>query len=87
MLNEGDLRMSIIAVEDGLSDVQSALRAAGFEVTGMEPEEIARAHAVVVSGVDINILNRQDLKTRVPVINAVARTAGEVVSDLKERLQ
>jgi len=42
--------------------------------------------AVIVSGMDTNLSNRQDILTRVPVISAEGRTAEEVLSELSRRL-
>ncbi len=78
--------MRVVAVEDGLTNVRTALAEAGFEVTGMGPEEIKRAQAVVISGLDVDVLQRQDIKTGVPVISAEGRSAAEIVADLRGRL-
>ncbi|MDH7577403.1 MAG: YkuS family protein [Bacillota bacterium] len=78
--------MPVVAVEDGLTNVRRALAEAGFEVTGMGREEMKRAQAVVISGLDVDVLQRQDIKTEVPVISAGGRSAAEVVEDLRGRL-
>lgn len=78
--------MPVIAVEDGLSNVRRALEEAGFEVTGMSPKDLKRAQAVVVSGLDSNVLQQQDIVTDVPVIDARALSAEEVIEDIKSRL-
>jgi hypothetical protein len=78
--------VAFIAVEDELSNVRSALVDAGFQVVGMTPAELRKAEAVVVSGMDINLMQQQDICTEVPVINAVGRSAAEIVTDLKQRL-
>ncbi len=78
--------MPVVAVEDGLTNVRQALAEAGFEVTGMGPEEIRRAQAVVISGLDTDVLQRQDLQTGAPVIGAGGRSAEEIVEDVRQRL-
>lgn len=78
--------MPLVAVEEGLTNVRQALKTAGFEVTGMGPEEIRQAQAVVVSGLDTDVLQRQDIKTEVPVISAKGRSAADVVKDVKWRI-
>lgn len=78
--------MRRVAVEDGLSNVSRALRDAGFQVTGTGPGDLQGVQAVVVSGGDSNIMQMEDIKTRVPVLNASGRTPEEIVKTLKERL-
>jgi len=77
--------MRVVAVEDGLTNVRAALKEAGFTVVGMGPGELKQAQAVVISGGDIDILQRQDIKTGVPVINAEARSTDEIVDDVREK--
>ncbi len=77
--------MRVVAVEDGLTNVRAALKEAGFTVVGMGPDELRRAQAVVIGGGDIDVLQRQDIKTDVPVINAGGRSAGEIVNDVREK--
>ncbi len=77
--------MRVVAVEEGLANVKDALKEAGFTVVDMGPDELKRAQAVVISGGDIDILQRQDIKTDVPVINAGARSADEIVDDVREK--
>jgi hypothetical protein len=79
--------MQTIAVEEGLTDVRQALQDAGFRVTGMDPGEIWQAGAVVVSGLDVNMMGQQDIVTRAPVINAASRSAEEIVAEVRRRLQ
>lgn len=79
--------MAFVAVEDDLGNVRSALMDAGFQVIGMTPADLRRAEAVVVSGMDIDLLQQQDICTEVPVINAVGRSAAEIVTDLQRRLR
>ncbi len=78
--------MDFIAVEDGLGNVQRALKDAGYQVIGLEPGNLRRAQAVVISGVDVNMMQQQDISTGVPVINADGRSAADVVDVIRERL-
>lgn len=79
--------MHIVAVEDGLDNIREALEEAGFLVVGMDPEDLSRADAVVISGGDIDVLQMEDIEADVPVISAEGRSADEVVDDVSERLE
>ena len=39
-----------------------------------------------MSRMDIDLLQQQDIRTEVPVINAVGRSAAEIVTDLQRHL-
>jgi hypothetical protein len=78
--------MAYIAVEEGLGNVQKALKEAGYQVVGLAPENLERAGAVVITGVDNNMMQQQDINTNVPVINASGQSAREIVDAVQERL-
>ncbi|AFV10291.1 hypothetical protein Tph_c00410 [Thermacetogenium phaeum DSM 12270] len=79
--------MAFVAVEDELGNVRSALEDAGYRVVGMNPADLRRAQAVVVSGMDIDMLQQEDIRTDVPVINAAGLSAEEIVAAVRERLK
>lgn len=75
-----------IAVDDRLGPVKQRLRAGGYEVislAGGVPRDIA---AVVVNGLDDNIMGQQNALVAVPIINAEGRTAEEVAADVGQRI-
>jgi coenzyme F420-reducing hydrogenase alpha subunit len=75
-----------VAVEDSLRAVKERLRAAGYDVlslAGGVPDHVA---AVVVNGLDDNLLGRQDVLARAPVINAAGLTPEEVAAEVARRL-
>ncbi len=78
--------MYTIAVEDGLSNVSQALQDAGFRIVGLDAGGIRQAGAVVVSGIDINMMGQMNITTTAPVINAASRTPGEIVDEVRRRL-
>ncbi|MGB4503460.1 MAG: YkuS family protein [Syntrophaceticus sp.] len=78
--------MAYIAVEEGLGNVQKALKEAGHQVVGLEPGNLERARVIVVSGMDDNMLQQQDIKTTAPVISAAGQSAQEIVETVRERL-
>ncbi len=82
------LRLTKIAVEEGLRPFQQALKTAGFLVVEVkEPDEVHRsgAQAVVVSGMDRDFLGIHDSR-RSPVITAAGRTPEEVVAEVRRSL-
>jgi len=78
--------MALIAVEEGLGNIQKALKEAGHQVVELDPENQRRAHVIVVSGVDHNMLQQEDIRTTVPVINASGYTPEEVVEAVHQHL-
>lgn len=74
----------IIAVESTLSNICIALETEGYEVVTLAGESVADVDAIVVSGLDSNFMNRQDIVTEVPVINAAGKTPQEVLAELEK---
>jgi len=74
-----------IAVEDGLSQIEAALRQEGYQV--VDPEEAgANVDAVVVTGMDENLMGITDTLTSGVVIDASGLDADEVLAELERRL-
>jgi len=74
----------IIAVDEDLSGLKEALAGQGYSVVGLGEEDIKKAEAVVISGMDQNMMLMEDIKTKVPVISAEGKTQGEIIKDLEE---
>ncbi|WP_078060823.1 YkuS family protein [Desulfotomaculum copahuensis] len=74
--------MKKIAVEDGLAAVRDLLLENGYQVTG--PAGAGTADAIVVTGLDNNMMNRQDIASRAVVIEASGKTPREVLSRIQE---
>jgi hypothetical protein len=72
----------VIAVADDLSGLKEALVAQGYDVVSLEEDGLKRASAVVVTGVDKDFMMMEDIKTRVPVIDASGKSSQEIVSDI-----
>ena len=75
----------IIAVEKQLSNLLEILETEGYEVVDLDDTDLDAVDAIVVSGVDNNLMNMQDAVTNVPVINAAGKTLDDIVKEL-ERL-
>lgn len=81
-----------VAIERDLSAIGDHLAENGLQVerldlTDMTPERLQGYGAVIISGQTTNFMGMADLKTRVPVIEAAGKTADEIASMVKERLQ
>jgi hypothetical protein len=81
-----------VAVSDGLSPVKRLLYQEGFDVVNLESnariseQGMGDYDAVVVSGLDDNMMGMQDISGRAVVINAAGKRPEEIVAELNERL-
>ncbi len=73
-----------IAVEEGLTSLKNLLEEKGFQVVGLKTS--LPVDAAVVTGMDNNLMNQQNLVYEVPVVNASGRSASEVVAELESKL-
>jgi hypothetical protein len=73
-----------IAVEEGLKTLKNLLESKGYQVVGLKTN--LPVDAAVVTGMDNNLMNQQNLVYEVPVINAAGRGAAEVVAELERKL-
>lgn len=79
--------MPKVAVEEGLSQIEDILSRNGFEVVGVKSTRLNDVDAVVVSGLDVDIMGDESILTRAPVVEAYGRSAEEVLRDLRERIR
>lgn len=81
-----------VAVSESLTPLKQALHRAGYEVINLENRavysetDIGEYDAVVVSGMDDNLMGMQDIMGRGVVINAAGRGPEEIVEELRHRL-
>ena len=71
----------IIAVDDQMAGVKRALEERGHQV-----QDLSRGWtkaAVVVSGLDTNVMGMQDIAVNAPVIDAAGRDIDEIVADVR----
>jgi len=78
------LEGKIIAVDEDLKGLREAIAGQGYEVVSLNEKDIDKADAVVVSGMEDDLMNIQDIKTKAPVINAVGKTSEEIVKGLQD---
>ncbi len=76
--------MARIAVDEGLTNVREFLRREGFEV--VLPENATDVAAVVVSGMQENMLGREDVMIDAPVVDARGKTPAEILGALRDAL-
>jgi len=75
-----------VAVEDGLDNVERALRDHGFEVAKLTTGTMTRVDAAVITGMSNNFLGAHDTRgNKFPVIEAAGMTAEEIVRMVKSR--
>ena len=73
-----------VAVEEGLTSLKNLLEEKGFQVVGLKTN--LPVDAAVVTGMDNNLMNQQNLVYEVPVVNAAGRGAADVVAELERKL-
>ena len=73
-----------VAVDEDLKGLKDALTSQGYFVVGLEKGEMERANAIVVSGMEQNIMMMEEIKTKVPVISAVGKTSEDIVKSIND---
>lgn len=76
----------IIAVEEGLDPFRRYLEERGLRVVDLQGNDLRRADAVVISGMDRNFAASQAIETEAPVLVASGRTPEEVYQEILRRL-
>ena len=74
-----------IAVEDSLSDVSQELKKFGYDVVNLENNNLSDLSAVVISGIDSNVMDMSTIKTDAPVINVRGMTAVQIRNEIDKR--
>jgi hypothetical protein len=75
----------VIAVEEGLSgSIKSVLEKEGYKV--VKPGAAGNIDAVIVTGMDANVMGMQDIADESAVIDASGKTTEQILRDLKARL-
>ncbi|MGI6566108.1 MAG: YkuS family protein [Firmicutes bacterium] len=72
----------IIAVDGQMAGVKRALEESGYQVQDLS-RGLDQAAAVIVSGLDRNLLGVQGIVTEAPVIDAAGRDIDEIVADVR----
>lgn len=77
----------IVACDDEMLRFRSALEAAGYEVMPLRRAPLHRVAAVVVSGMDSNIVGDQRRMTDAPVVEARGLDERGVVAAVHEKVR
>lgn len=86
------MRKGRIAVEMNLTGLREYLDQQGYEVVQLDPlstsgVELQNCKAVVISGMDKNMLGMQDIGTGSPVIDASGKSPEQILNQLKSSFQ
>ncbi len=74
----------VVAVEEGLSgSIKSVLEKEGYKV--VKPGASGNIVAVIITGMDANVMGMQDITDKSAVIDARGKTAEQILRDLKVR--
>jgi len=73
--------MKTIALSGDLARLRGDLEKEGFSV--VDGTRAERADALVVSGMDNNAMNMEDIKTGKVVIDASGKSTGEIINELR----
>jgi len=74
--------MATIAIQDQLSPFVAAVKAAGFQVVSLSEARRPDVVAVVVSGMEENMLGDERIAVDRPVIDAKGQTPEQVVAQI-----
>jgi len=72
-------------VEENLGNVKAVLQERGFDIVSVDRMS-SDVQAVVISGMDENLMQIQDRVVGAPVISAAGRTAEEVLAEIQRRI-
>ncbi|MEW6621884.1 MAG: YkuS family protein [Bacillota bacterium] len=78
---------NVIAVDSDLKTLQDDLTANGYSVVELNDKNVNTAAAIIVSGMEENLMSIQDIQTKVPVINAHGKTNEEIMKDIENRMK
>ncbi|QNO15017.1 YkuS family protein [Alkalicella caledoniensis] len=77
--------MRIIAVEDGLDKFKEGLEKAGYKTVDLS-QNFVNPIAIVVSGMDDNLMGMETITNEIPVINCEGMSVEQVVREIKNRM-
>lgn len=77
-----------VAVENTMGNIRQYLSEKGYEVVQLDPHtqtgiELKNCDAVVISGMDDNLMGMTTIQTESPVINAKGMSARQVIEELE----
>lgn len=80
-----------VAIEGPLGNIGTFLEEKGYEVVNLDPHtqtgiELKNCDAIVISGMDRNLMGYTTIKTEAPVIEANGLTQEQVYQQVKNRI-
>lgn len=72
----------LVAVERNLTNISDVLEESGYDVVPLDEANLQLVDAVVVNGMDNNLLNDQQTSTEVSVINAAGKSPADILEEL-----
>lgn len=80
-----------VAIEGPLGNIGMFLEEKGYEVVSLDPHtqtgiELRNCDAIIISGMDRNLMGDTTIKTASPVIEASGMTPEEVYQQVKNRI-
>ncbi|MBE3599632.1 MAG: YkuS family protein [Limnochordaceae bacterium] len=76
----------IIACDDDIMRMRDAIEAAGYRVVPLHEADLRQVAAVVLSGMDDNLLGSERRLSDAPVIEASGMGADDIVAALRNRV-
>lgn len=82
-----------VAVSEALSPVKRALHQAGYDVVNLQSDaEISKKgmvdyDAIIISGMDNNMIGMHDISGRAPIINATGKDPEEILEELHKKFE
>jgi hypothetical protein len=81
-------RIKRVAVEDALTNVEQALRQAGYDVTKMTGGTMSDVDAAIITGMSNDFMGFSDTRgNKIPVVEANGMSAQDVVEHLQRMEQ
>jgi hypothetical protein len=73
---------NVVAVDQGLDNVEAVLKAEGYQVISTKHEDLSEAVAVVVNGLDENLMGIEEIVTASTVIDASGLSLNQVLNQV-----
>lgn len=81
----GEIINKVVAVEDNLEPVKKHLTSQGCQVISLEKAKDQQIDAVVLSGMDQNIMGMENVMINAPIITASGKSAEEIWDEISRR--
>lgn len=74
---------NVVAVDQGLDNVEEVLKAEGYQLVSPKQGDLSHVVAVVLNGLDENLMGMEDITTASTVIDASGLSADQVLEQVK----